>query len=140
MALAWQLRVGAQSGTGGGECLATPAWNGADLFVGGNSATINGITYPGSVQEVDPATGVPIWATGLTGEDIGSPSLDGAGILAVPIFNSGTGGVELVSSSTGAVLAQLGSGLDFAQAPFANNRIFTATGDGVGEWGVKPSA
>jgi hypothetical protein len=55
------------------------------------------------------------------------------------VYNSETGGVELIDASTGTILAQMESGEDFAQVTFADNRIFTATVDGVGAWGVQPA-
>jgi outer membrane protein assembly factor BamB len=138
MKLAWQLRIGAESGIGEGECLATPAYNGTDLFIGGNATTLDGITYPGYAEQYDLATGTDVWAAGLGGEAIGSPALDGGGVLAVPVFSSQNGGIDLIDASTGTILAQLDAGEDFAQATFADNQLFTATVGGVAARDVQP--
>jgi len=148
MKVAWERRVGVPSGKGGGSCLATPAYNGRDLFVGGNGTTLDvgGVqtTYPGSVQELNPDTGDVIWATGLAGEDIGSPALDGGQILAVPIFGSEAGdGVDLVTTvssgsvAAGTVVRKLVSGSDFGQPVFAGNMIFAAAQNGIAAFAVQ---
>ncbi len=65
-----------------GECIATPAYNGTDLFFGGGKITINGTAYPGSVQERLASNGMLVWVIGMAGGVIGSPTLDGGGVLA----------------------------------------------------------
>jgi outer membrane protein assembly factor BamB len=151
MKVAWELRIGIPAGQGGGSCLDTPAYNGAYLYIGGNQTSIdvNGVSsvYPGSVQALSPATGAVIWQTGLAGEDIGSPSLDGGHVLAVPIFGSETGdGVDLVATATsgsvtaGTILQHLVTGSDFGQAVFAGNMIFAATVTGVVAFGLPASS
>ena len=62
----WQYQMSA--GGGGDECDAAAIWNGSTLIeAGGAPSTINGTVYSGSVQELDPSTGQPIWQTGLPG-------------------------------------------------------------------------
>ena len=107
----WTHRMGVPTtGASSNECDAAAIWNGKYLIEGGGSqVTIDGTSYQGSVQALDPTTGKPIWQTGLTGWIVGSPSEDGAGVLAAPVlysFNGAAGvyGVYLLSATTGRIL------------------------------------
>ena len=136
----WQDQLADPSGTGpdaNGECDAAAIWDGTKLIEGvGNTTNINGTTYQGSVVSLNPTTGTPIWQTGLPGAVIGSPSEDGAGVVAAPVFISTTGnlGVYLLSASTGAILDFISTGPDaiFAQPVFANNVLWVAGGRATG--------
>jgi outer membrane protein assembly factor BamB len=138
MKVAWEQRIGLPATRGVGFCLATPAYNGTYLFAGGNKTTIavNGVdtTYLGSIQELVASTGAVVWQTGLPDEDIGSPALNGAHVLAVPIFGTVAGdGVDLVATAdsgtitAGTILRNLVPGSDFGQPVFADGMIFAAT-------------
>lgn len=108
----WTYRMGIPtSGPASNECDAAAIWNGKYLIEGGGSqVTINGTTYDGSVQALDPTTGKPIWRTGLDGWIVGSPSENGAGVVAAPVLFSpndaghGPTGIYLLSASTGKIL------------------------------------
>jgi outer membrane protein assembly factor BamB len=127
----WQQRIGAAANAVG-FCGAAAIWDGTNLIAaGGSSTVINGTTYQGSVQSLDPATGTPIWQTGLPGEVIGSPTEDGAGVVAAPVYLSNTGnlGVYLLSATSGAILDYINtnpSGI-FPQPVFAGNDLLVAT-------------
>ena len=136
----WQLQIAAAYGTGtdpSGQCDAGAIWDGTNLIEGGgNNTVINGVTYQGSVRSLDPATGTPIWQTGLPGEVIGSPTEDGAGVVAAQVFSSDTGnlGVYLLSAASGAILDYIGTGSSgiFAQPVFAGNDLLVAGDNTVG--------
>jgi outer membrane protein assembly factor BamB len=135
MTVHWERQVGVGSGAYL-ECIAAPAYNGHDLFLGTPSFTIDGTQYEGAVQERNASTGNLVWATGLPNGVTGSPSLDGAGVLAVGTFDS-TGIANqtyLINSHTGAILSTLVEGYDFAQSVFANGWLFTANDNGVYAW------
>jgi outer membrane protein assembly factor BamB len=127
----WEHRMAAAYGTlphPGGQCDAGAIWDGTNLIEGGgNDTVINGVTYQGSVQSLDPATGTPIWQTGLPGEVIGSPTEDGAGVVAAQVFSSDGSnlGVYLLSAATGAILDYINSNPSgiFAQPVFAGNDL-----------------
>ena len=74
---------------------------------------------------------------GLPDAVVGSPSLDGASVLAVGTLDtqSTPNATYLLDASTGAVLRNLVSGGDFAQSAFAEGRLFTANQYGVYAWG-----
>src|SRR5919197_911260 len=102
----WRFRVSAGTGHGRLACLAAAVWNGSNLFVAGTSTTIGGTASKGSIRKLNPATGQPLWERPLSGAVIGSPSLNGAGVLAVATFDSSAGvtnAAYLVNASTGAV-------------------------------------
>jgi outer membrane protein assembly factor BamB len=106
----WRQMIGAAAGAapaGGGECDSSAIWNGHQLIIGGDGTTINGTAYQGSVQALNPTTGKPAWQTGLPGNVIGTPTEDGGGVIAAPIYQSSTGntGVYLLAASTGAILS-----------------------------------
>ncbi len=135
MKLVWWKRIASADG-GTPECLTAPAYNGTDLFIGGAKTTIDGTQYAGSVQERLASNGTVVWSTGLAGAVLGSPALDGEGVLAVGTYAGSATGVYLINATTGAVLKpQLATGSTFAQSVFARNWLFTATSEGVAAWG-----
>jgi len=75
-------------------------------------------------------SGTVVWETPLSvGPVIGTPSLDGKGVLAVPIYNStaGTGAVYLMNAATGSILKTMSdSGPIFAQPVFADGELLVA--------------
>jgi len=139
MRLAWERRVANSPGNSKRpQCLASSAYDGKFLYVAASATVIGGTKYHGSIRRLDPATGKVLWQTGLPNRVLGSPSLDGAGVIAV-----GTNGatatpnaVYLVSARTGRILRTLMTGSkDFAQATFAGGWLFTANANGVYAWG-----
>jgi hypothetical protein len=138
MKLVWWKRIASTFYTNGyAECLAAPPYNGSDLFPAGGAATIDGTSYAGSVQERSPSNGVLGWETGLPGKVLGSPALDGGGLLAVGTYAAApAGGVYLINAATGAIVTELTTGTTFAQSVFADSWIFTATSNGVSAWGL----
>jgi polyvinyl alcohol dehydrogenase (cytochrome) len=146
MKLVWRWRIGHQAGgPGRGECIAAPAYNGKDLYLGGNETTLGGTTYGGSVSARSATTGRLLWETGLPAEVVGSPTLDGKGLLAVGTypFSSSPGAVYLVNASTGAIVTgadPLTTGWTFAQSVFANSWLYTATSNALTVWGVPAGA
>jgi outer membrane protein assembly factor BamB len=138
MKLVWRKRIANASG-GEAECLAAPAYNGTDLFLGGSKTTVDGTAYAGSVQERLAASGTLVWDTGLTGALLGSPTLDGGGVLTAGTYGGSPAGVFLIDPASGAVIKQLTSGATFGQSVFASNRLFTANSNGVAAWGLPAS-
>jgi outer membrane protein assembly factor BamB len=120
-----------------GECDSAAIFDGTNLIEGGGAGTtINGVTYAGSVQSLNPATGQPIWQTGLPGGVIGSPTEDGAGVVSAQVFMSSTNqtGVYLLDASTGAIIDSivLPSTSLFGQAVFANNDLLIGGQSNIG--------
>jgi outer membrane protein assembly factor BamB len=130
---AWSFQVGAGTGNGVLSCLGATIWNGTGLFQPGNATTIGGTAYTGSMRELNPATGVPIWETGLPGIILGSPSIDAAGVIAASTYGQTTAnGTYLINASNGAVLKLIGLGKEFAQPVFADSYlILTTQGGGI---------
>jgi len=134
----WSVQVGAANQSGQGECLASAVWNSQanQLYLAGNTTSINGKTYDGSVREVNPGTGKTGWATGLGCEVLGTPALDAAtGVLAVTTWASpcrnGTPGVILLNAATGRRLAGLPVKVGgFAQPVFAGPYLLVADESG----------
>jgi polyvinyl alcohol dehydrogenase (cytochrome) len=125
----WQLQVADASAFQ--NCLAAAIWNGRRLYVATPDTTIGGTHFPGSVRQLDPATGAVGWALGLpSGGVIGSPTLNGSGVLAAGTHTSGvTNAVYLISSANGQLLRTIsvGSTLVYAQPVFAANYLLVAT-------------
>ena len=140
----WSLQVGAHSNSSNlNECIAAAVWNGSDLFIAGPPTTIAGLAYNGSIREVDPSTGSVLWATGLSGDVDGSPSLDGAGVVSVATFDSsGAPNADyLVSAATGTILATVSTGnaMQSAQPVFVGKDLLLATsGQGLFDYRVGP--
>jgi polyvinyl alcohol dehydrogenase (cytochrome) len=109
-------------------CGGSAVYNGADLFIGAD-ATASGAP-PGSIYELT-ASGAKVWETPLAaGPVIGTPSLDGGGVLAVPTYNKTAGAhsaVYVLNASTGAILRTISySGPIFAQPVFADGELLIA--------------
>ena len=139
MTLAWQKRIGAPAGGGDdSQCTAAPAYSGRHLYFGGPAVTVRGRTYRGSVQERNPADGRLLWATGLPNGVIGSPSMDGGGVLAVGTFDSTStpNSTYLLNAATGRIIRQLVRGKAFAQSAFASGWLFTANLAGLDAWAL----
>jgi outer membrane protein assembly factor BamB len=127
----WSFQVGAGTGNGVLSCLGAAIWNGANLFEPGNATTIDGTAYNGSMRELNPSTGLPIWQTGLPGIILGSPSMDSAGVIAASTYAPGnTNGTYLLNASTGAILDMIGIGKEFSQPVFADDFLILATQGG----------
>jgi hypothetical protein len=84
---------------------------------------------------VDPSTGAYLWERGLTGPPIGTPTLDGAGVLAVTEYGK-SGQLVLINAATGSVLRTISTGPDFGQPVFADNMMLVPTRN-HGLWAYK---
>jgi outer membrane protein assembly factor BamB len=135
----WSRKLGAIGDEGTlktkGILLAAAIWDFKDkrLFVGSNETTINGVTVPGSVRELNPATGKVIWARRLSGGFImGSPSLSAGGVIAAATYNVLTPSmnrVYLLDASNGSIVNDTiqPNAAIFAQPVFADTHLFVAT-------------
>lgn len=132
----WRFKAGVQQ-TAGGQCDAAAVWDGRNLFVAGNQTVIGGVAYAGSVRSLDPATGSPRWQRGLPGAVIGSPTLDGGGVLAAQTW-TGNSGLFLISAATGSILKNIATGPEFGQAVFADNMLLIPTKNS-GLWAYRPA-
>jgi len=139
MTLAWERRVATSPGTTPRPtCIAASAYDGKHLYVAAQATVIGGTTFQGSVRQLDPATGRVLWQTGLPNGVLGTPSLDGAGVLAVGTYGATAtpNAVYLLNARTGHILGRLMTGgNDFAQSTFAGGWLFTANDTGVYAWG-----
>ncbi len=129
----WTDRIGVPAGSLS-SCIARAIWDGASgaLYIGGDGTTIGATSYGGSIRQVNPATGAFIWQTGLPCAVMGTPTLDGAGVLAAGTYSCpapNTPGAYLINASTGAILSTLPTGASrvFAQPIFAQGTLFVAT-------------
>ena len=115
----------------GGECDAAPVWDGTHLFLAGVVTSIKGVRYEGSIRKVNPATGAIVWQTGLTGKILGTPGMDGAGVIAVSSYGArgGLNALWLVNAANGQILNTIsyGNSSTFAQPVFADGYLFTAS-------------
>ena len=128
----WQRKIGDPYGSGPGQCDGAAVSDGSHLYLPSNGTTINGKAYDGSVRKVNPATGAVIWQRGLTGPIIGTPGMDGGGVIAAGSYRSSTNknGVFLINASNGKLLKTIASGKTsiFGQPVFADNYLLVATG------------
>jgi polyvinyl alcohol dehydrogenase (cytochrome) len=129
----WTDEVAAPVGQEG-SCTSSAVWDrlGGALYISGDGTTIAGTSYGGSVGRVSPATGAYAWQTGLPCGVVGTPTLDGAGVLAVGTYRCSapnTPTAYLIDSETGVILTELavGSSPIFGQPVFAQDTLFVAT-------------
>jgi outer membrane protein assembly factor BamB len=140
----WSFPVGTIADMSIGECIAAPIWDSTHrkLFVGGNQTTIDAQVFAGSIRCFDPSTGSVIWETGLTGGPVmGSPTLNGAGVLAAGTYNIADdtqNAVYLLNAANGSLLRTIPEPgtLVFAQPVFAGNHLFIATARDITSTGV----
>jgi outer membrane protein assembly factor BamB len=134
----WSFQVGTLQNHSIGADLAAPIWDSTrkQLFVGSNQTTIQAQVFAGSIRAFDPATGSVIWETGLTGGPVmGSPTLNGANVLAAGtynIVNLTQNAVYLLDASNGNILTTMAeSTMVFSQPVFADTHLFIATTGGI---------
>lgn len=109
-------------------------YNGKRLWVAGNASTINGIHYKGAIRKFT-LTGAPVWKKGLPASVLGTPQLNASGVLAVATYDSVKGvptnsvsdGCYLYNARTGALLAVIHHGGEFAQPTFVGSYLLLAT-------------
>jgi outer membrane protein assembly factor BamB len=132
----WQTRITVPYAGGAKLCDSAAVYDGTQLIIGGGSATtINGTTYPGSVQSLNPSTGVPNWQTGLPATIVGTPTEDGGGVVAAQTYSSTNKslGVYLLDAATGTSLGFIKTGQHlFGQAVFAQNDLIIGAGGSFG--------
>jgi outer membrane protein assembly factor BamB len=133
----WTDAIGEPYGQTYGSCIASSVWDARShqLFIAGEATTIAGTSFGGSIREVNPTTGAFGWQTGLPCADMGTPSLDGAGVLAAVTWfctSPNEPGAYLLDAANGAVLSTLptGKSLIFSQPVFAQDTLFVATQTG----------
>lgn len=131
----WKLLVADPTPYGTSSCLAAAVWDGQRLFIAGSPTKIGGVSYPGSLRQINPATGAVIWARGLGGVILGTPTLNGSGVLAAATYDGDTtNDVYLLNSSNGQLLATIptGGAQVFGQPVFADGYLLISTNKGTG--------
>jgi polyvinyl alcohol dehydrogenase (cytochrome) len=130
----WHRRIGLGSEHGKDICIAAavPDDSRYQLLIGGNQTTIGHTVVPATLRAVDPATGAGRWLTALPfGPILGTPALDGAGVLAAATYDEddpSANAVFLVDARTGVVLNSIRIGSPtFAQPVFAGRLLLVAT-------------
>jgi outer membrane protein assembly factor BamB len=142
MTVAWEEMIGTPNTTASprAQCSAAPIYDGTSLYAASNPTTINGVSYRGSIRRLDPGTGAALWQTGLPNSVIGSPTMNGGGVIAVGTYDSTAtpNAVYLVDASTGTIIRTLTTGgSTFAQSVFADGMLFTANVNGtLTAWGL----
>jgi outer membrane protein assembly factor BamB len=149
----WRTPITIPYPGGAEECDSAAVWDGTHLIETGGAPTpqpIGGNNYMGSIQSLNPATGVPLWQSGLNGTIVGSPTEDGSGVVAAPTYQTctptgtpcvpsspdpgGQLGVYLVSATTGAVVGFLPTPKSplFGQPVFVGNQLLLGAGSHLG--------
>jgi outer membrane protein assembly factor BamB len=129
----WQTSISAPNPDGNHSCLPAAIYDGTHLFAAGPFTTIGTNTYDGGVRELDPASGTPLWQTGLPASPIGTPSMDAAGVIAVATWDATPGvtnGTFLLDASTGDILTEIVSpnaSYQFSQPVFAGGYLLLGT-------------
>jgi len=132
----WKTLIGSTPGSNNDVCIAAAIWDGTRLFAACNLTKIGVTTYDGSVRQLDPATGGVIWERGLDGAVLGSPTLDGAGVIAASTWK-GAGPKKkattyLLDAASGQVLKDYptsGGSSVFGQPVFADGDLLVASID-----------
>lgn len=162
----WQAKVGTGSPDGGISALSGGVWDGSHLFVMGNATTVGGAwtqsaagqwtpvggsSAPGSIRQLDPATGDLVSVGGakfelaLPSNPLGPCSINGNGIL---VCAGGDLGATLTNTDNGlflvdttkppAILRKISDVKnfgEFSQPIQENGAIIAANTDGLSKWG-----
>jgi polyvinyl alcohol dehydrogenase (cytochrome) len=126
----WQLQASVPTPAGQASCLTSAIWGGSRLFLAAMSTTIGGTQYAGSMRALNPATGAVLWATGLGIGVLGSPTLNGSGVLAAGSYKLGAPNVVyLLNSATGKLLTSIAVGNNpvYGQPVFADGYLLVPT-------------
>jgi outer membrane protein assembly factor BamB len=131
----WQDQIGLIGRKSGGEiCIAAAIWDGSNLYIGGTPITIGTTLYRGSMRKLDPATGAPVWLTGLPAAVMTTSTMDGAGAIVAASYDfdpTVTNSAFLIDSATGSYVAVDDGGVRAApSAVFADNYLLLATAAG----------
>jgi hypothetical protein len=94
--LTWKFKIGAPNGiaTGNDACLSAAAFDptASQIVIGGNTSSgIDGRTFPGSVRGLStdtPTAHRVLWDDGLPCNVLGSPSINGNGLVAAATYGS----------------------------------------------------
>jgi outer membrane protein assembly factor BamB len=135
----WSRRLGVAARTPtGGTCLAATIWDAGrrQVIAGGNQTTLEGVTVAGSLRALSPRDGIVQWATPLPeGPVTGSPTLNGAGVVAAGTFDRDdptTNAVYLVDATDGTILGTIVvTSPVFAQPVFAGAHLLVAAVNGT---------
>jgi outer membrane protein assembly factor BamB len=165
-AAVWRAKVGTATSDGGSSALSGGVWDGSHLFVMGNTTTIGGTwtqtapgqwsalggtSFPGSIRQLDPATGdlakvggVP-FELGLPSNPLGPCTINGNGILVCAggklgaVLTNHDNGLFLVDTTQPpAILRHLEDTKNFgqfAQPVQENGAILAANTDALAKWG-----
>jgi polyvinyl alcohol dehydrogenase (cytochrome) len=139
MQLQWEKRMGAKSSSSSpAQCSAAAIWDGTSLYFAADGTTINGVAYAGSIRKVNPANGAFLWQTGLPNSVLGSPTMNGSGVIGVATYDSEPtpNAQYLVRASDGTILRTLTTGgMNFGQMVFADGTVYgTNVGQGLMAW------
>lgn len=119
----WQknVAIGAECPTCGATSVSSPTFHQGKIFFSGAAGVINGITYPGTVRAIDPATGDYVWQYGAVGSII--PALGSANGL---IFDSAKSVFEVLDATNGNRLFSYDTGSQiYSPASIANGILYT---------------
>jgi polyvinyl alcohol dehydrogenase (cytochrome) len=131
----WQRALAKPNADAEKACLAAAVYDGSRLFVAAPSTTIGGRSFAGSVRRLDPSTGAVVWAHGLAKGVVGTPTLDGSGVLAAGSYDTtGPDVVYLLNAANGRLLRTLAVGkyAVWGQPVFADNYLLVATTGSTG--------
>jgi polyvinyl alcohol dehydrogenase (cytochrome) len=128
----WQTSVATSSDA---ACDPAAVWDSGlgRLDLGTATVTVGGTTYPGSIVQLDPGTGAIVWRTAMPARVLGTPTVNGAGVLAAGTYTSyqdvnAAADVVLMNAATGQVLGQISTvGPVFAQPVFAGGNLLIAS-------------
>jgi outer membrane protein assembly factor BamB len=131
----WKDQIGLTGHKSGGEiCISGAIWDGSNLYVGGTPITIGGVLYRGSIRKLDPATGAPVWLTGLPAAVMTTPTMDGAGAIVATGYDfdpTVTNSAFLIDSATGSFVTVDDGGVRAAPSGvFADSYLLIATNAG----------
>lgn len=121
------IAVGGECPTCGESSVSSGAFGQQTLYLAGNSGSVNGVGYPGTVRALDPATGAYRWQHGAPGSVIGALAYANGMVLA------GSGSVlEVLDAGTGARLYSYDTGAQIYAGPSVAGGIIY-TGDVAGD-------
>ena len=126
-----QLANGGDSPESGDGSIASGAFDGSTVYVGGGNIAINGTSYAGSLQAINPSNGQVMWAQGLAGTVVSAAAVANGVVLVGTENNQNGGQLVALNAQNGSVLFSMNTAGHYAPPIIAAGHVYIGALDGT---------